>query len=275
MKLALVQLDIAWEDRAANLSAAAAFVQQAADDACDVVVFPETFTTGFSMNVGEIAEPAGGPTGRWLSEVARKHGMNVIAGFVVSGEVEEAPRPPGSPYEPSGRAWGSDNARGRNTAVVCDRKGKRIAKYVKMHPFTFAGEDEHYVAGDGPVCFEIDNVPCSVFICYDLRFPEAFRRVARSAHVVFVIANWPAARQEHWTALLKARAIENQCFVVGVNRIGIDGNGLEYAGGSAVYDPTGGLVCEGGPDEPYLAADIAPAAAAAVRKEFPFLDDMR
>lgn len=252
MKLALVQLNSVWEDRPANLRRAEEFVRQAAEADCDVIVFPETFTSGFSMNIPAAADNSGETTA-FLAKQAQQYHIHIIAGFA--------------------EAAGNDKA--RNVATAHDRKGVLLAHYTKIYPFSYAQEDRHYLAGTDPVTFDIDGVPASVFICYDLRFPEVFRRVARDVHLIFVIANWPCARKQHWDLLLQARAIENQCFVVGVNRIGNDPHGLDYPGSSQILDPMGTIICNGDETEEWLMAEIAPALVTQTRSTFPFLQDMR
>ena len=254
MKIALIQLDIAWESKKANYERAKSFVKRASEEKCDVVVFPEMFNTGFSMNISAIAENDDGETNSVLSEIAKKYDIYLIAGFPVKEQDEE---------------------KGRNIAVVYDRRGIRIAAYTKIHPFSFSGEDKYYIAGNDTIIFNIDGIPCSIFICYDLRFPEVFRKVAQDVHAVFVIANWPASRKDHWETLLKARAIENQCFVIGVNRTGTDGNGITYPGASHIFDPLGNDILCGGEKEEFLTGNTNPAEVAEVRSRFPFLKDMR
>lgn len=254
MKVALVQLNSAWEDKKANLERAGAFVSKAAGEGCSIVVFPEMFSTGFSMNVAAVAEEGYGETASLLSGLAKKHSINVIAGFAIKAPGDE---------------------KGRNMAAVFNKKGLPHATYTKIHPFSFAGEDKHYIAGNRTAIFDIDGMPSSVFICYDLRFPEVFRKVARDALAVFVIANWPSGRKGHWEALLKARAIENQCFIIGVNRTGADGNGIQYPGASSVIGPSGDVLCSGNETDEFLTCELDPAEAAAVRAQFPFLDDMK
>ncbi|MCL4455984.1 MAG: carbon-nitrogen family hydrolase [Nitrospirae bacterium] len=254
MKIALIQLNIAWEAKEENYKRAEFFAEKAFHERCDIIVFPEMFNTGFSMNVSGIAESGHGKTDSVLSEMARKYGIYIIAGFPVKEPAEE---------------------KGRNMAAVYDRDGRRIAAYTKMHPFSFLDEDKYYAAGEDTVTFDIDGMTCSVFICYDLRFPETFRKVAEKVHAIFVIANWPASRKEHWEPLLKARAIENQCFVIGVNRTGTDGNGIYYHGASRVFDPSGNAVCSGNEKDEFLACEFNPAEAVEIRLRFPFLKDMR
>jgi len=254
MKIALIQMDTAWESKKANYAKAENFFRKAARKSCDIIVFPEMFNTGFSMNISAIAEDERGETSQVLSELAKKYGLNVIAGF--------AAKKPG-------------RKKLRNLAVAFDRKGSVIATYAKMHPFSFAKENKYFSSGNTRVIFHIEGVPASFFICYDLRFPEIFRDIARGVQAIFVLANWPDSRREHWETLLKARAIENQCFVIGVNRTGKDGNGIRYPGASHVYDPMGNDICFGGPKEQFIACEIDPETVTKVRSRFPFLEDMR
>jgi predicted amidohydrolase len=254
MKIALIQLNIAWESKEENYKRAELFAKKAAEEKCDVVVLPEMFNTGFSMNVPVIAEDENGQTNSVLSEIAKKYGIYLIAGFSVKKQNED---------------------KARNIAAVYDRNGRRIAAYTKIHPFSFADEDKYYIAGSDPVIFSIDNILCSVFICYDLRFPEVFRKVAKNVQAIFVIANWPASRKDHWETLLKARAIENQCFVIGVNRTGTDGNGIHYSGTSHIFDPSGSDILCGNDKEEFLTGQINPSETAEIRLRFPFLKDMR
>ncbi|ETR71322.1 MAG: carbon-nitrogen hydrolase family protein [Candidatus Magnetoglobus multicellularis str. Araruama] len=252
MKIASIQMDIAWENKQENLRKAAQFIHSAKNDGCDIVVFPELFNVGFSMNINAFCEPGDGHTVSKLCELAKQFEINVIAGYP-----EKA------------------NTKARNVAISINRNGIVIGRYIKNHPFSFAHEDEFYEPGNNLVVFELDHVRCSMFICYDLRFPELFRMVAKNVALIFVIANWPEVRQHHWESLLKARAIENQCFIIGVNRTGKDGNDLIYAGGSHVYHPTGESLSRGGKNQTYLVTELNIDDVANVRKEFPFLEDMK
>ena len=254
MKMALIQMDIAWESKKANYAKAENYFRRAARESCDIIVFPEMFNTGFSMDISAIAEDERGETSQVLSVLAKKYGLNVIAGF--------AAKKPG-------------RKKLRNLAVAIDRKGSAIATYAKMHPFSLAKEDKYFSAGNTRVIFHIEGMPASVFICYDLRFPEIFRDIARGVQAIFVLANWPGSRKDHWETLLKARAIENQCFVIGVNRTGKDGNGIRYPGASHVYDPMGNDICSGGPKVQFIACEIDPETVTKVRSQFPFLEDIR
>ena len=248
MKTALIQLDIEWEDKEKNLSRIESFIKKAASDGCGVAVLPEMCITGFSMNTDITSELPNGPSQKKIAGFAEKYNINIIAGLVEKTGEKSA-----------------------NTAAVIDRTGNIIAKYAKNRLFDFAGEQKFHMPGISQEVFNIDRVPCSVFICYDLRFPELFRKVAKDVSVIFVIANWPAVRQKHWKALLKARAIENQCFIIGVNRTGTDGNGIEYSGGSAIFSPDGDIVSTPNPKEEYSVFEFDTDMVSEHRKKFPFL----
>jgi predicted amidohydrolase len=254
MNIALLQMNLEWEAKEANLIKAARFIVKAKEQGADIAVLPEMFTSGFSVKAQVLAEKEHGWTHDFLSAMARDNDLNLLAGYQVRRAGEK---------------------RARNVARAYDRTGRLLATYTKMHPFSYAEEDRNFLPGEGPVVFPLDGVPSSVFICYDLRFPEAFRQVAREAALVFVIANWPSSRSDHWTALLKARAIENQCLMVGVNRSGEDGNGLSYAGRSQVISPLGEELCACGETEEVLVCSTAPLDVERVRAEYPFMKDMR
>ena len=252
MNIALIQPDIIWEDPIANLERADAWLAEAARDNATVAVLPEMFSTGFSMNAHSVEGVQDVPAR--LASLARDNNISLIAGTAAASGTTPA---------------------GLNKALAFDPSGTLIAQYAKMHPFSFAGEDKHYAPGDAPVTFELGGQPSSVFICYDLRFPEVFRSVARRVSIIYVIASWPAARQEHWVTLLRARAIENQCYVVGVNRVGKDGSGISYAGGSCVFGPFGEVVLSTGQAEGIHQVEPDFALVEKVRTEYPFLEDMK
>jgi predicted amidohydrolase len=149
-----------------------------------------------------------------------------------------------------------------------------VTRYAKIHPFSFGGEHLHYAGGDRVVTVSVDGVRVTPLVCYDLRFPEPFRVAASDTDLFVVVANWPDQRREHWKTLLRARAIENQAFVAGVNRVG-DGDGLHYAGDSAAIAPLGETLAEGDDKERVLIADIEPEKGAKLRARFPALEDRR
>jgi predicted amidohydrolase len=251
LRIAAVQHDIVWEDRDANLAALAPLVAKAAGEGARLVLLTETFAVGFSMATDRTAEAEGGPTTAWLVDQAAHHGIWVGGSVPI-------------------RAEGAD--RPRNAFVLAGPDGE-VHRYDKRHPFSFGEEDEHFEAGDEALTVAIDDVRSSPAVCYDLRFADQFWAQAEGTDLYVVVANWPSPRQHHWRALLIARAIENQAYVVGVNRVGDDGLGVAHVGGSVVIDPMGQVVAEAGADETVLVADIDPRTVAEVRARFPFLQD--
>jgi predicted amidohydrolase len=209
------------------------------------------FATGFSMDVARIAEPADGPTHRFLADRARAHQACVVGGLVTPAR----------------------DGKGRNEAVVFDPAGRELARYAKLRPFSLGGESAHFLAGEQPVVFDWGGFRIAPFICYDLRFPELFRAAVRQGADLFVvIANWPAVRAEHWSTLLRARAVENQAYVVGVNRCGRDPQ-HEYAGGSLIVDPTGQVLATAASEPCVLTAELHVEIVRGWRHTFPALAD--
>lgn len=252
MKVAAVQMDIDWEQPIENLRTAAASIAEAADLGVRLVVLPEMFSTGFSMRTARTAEPPGGPIERFCGDQARKHGLYLLGTKAARFE-----------------------KRAHNAAVLFGPDGKPLAYHAKVHPFTFAGEHEHFSAGGDLAVTPVDEFHLSTAICYDLRFPELFRALAfRGADLIVVPANWPRERVTAWSQLLVARAIENQCYVIGVNRVG-SGGGLHYDGRSAVVDPLGEVLATAQGRAALVLADLDPEHLRTVRRELPFLRDAR
>jgi predicted amidohydrolase len=253
MKLICCQFDIAWENKPANHDKVRRLLDQARPSRGSLVILPEMFATGFSMNVAVINDSVTHETRDFLSRLAADYGV-----YVVGGLVETAP-----------------DGRGRNECAVFSPAGDELARYCKMHPFTFGGEADHYIAGDSVRTFQWHEFTVAPFICYDLRFPEIFRLAVRQgANLYIVIANWPAPRIHHWTALLQARAIENQAYVAGANRCGADPK-LSYPGRSSIIDPRGTILAEAESAEGVIAAEADYQALVSYRQELPFLQDMR
>lgn len=253
MRVAAVQHDITWCDRDANFEHIAELVAGAA--ACDarLVVLTEMFSTGFATDRPDLAEPEGGPSSRFLAEQARTHGI------WLGGSCPEAPD--------------DGDPRPFNTFVLASPDGA-LHRYRKLHPFTHGGEGEHFRAGDRLVTVDVDGFRTSLFICYDLRFADEMWEVAERTDLYLVPASWPASRRSHWTALLQARATENQAYVVGCNRVG-SGGGVEYQGDSCVVDPFGELLATASHTESILLADISTERVAEVRDRYRFLQDRR
>ncbi|GAB4563915.1 MAG: amidohydrolase [Haliangiales bacterium] len=252
MLIAALQTDIAWEAPEQNFERLRPRVRAAASAGAKLIVLPEMFACGFSMNAAAIQEPEDGPSARFLGEMAAEHQV------WITGSLPEL---------------GEGAARPRNTMLVAGPDGERH-RYHKLHPFTFAREHEHYDAGRERVTVTVEGVRLSLFICYDLRFADEFWAQAEDTDAYLVVANWPARRRQHWRTLLRARAIENQAYVVGVNRVGV-GDDIPYAGDSAIIDPWGETLVEATKDPTMLLADIDPGRVREARTKFPFLRDRR
>jgi predicted amidohydrolase len=253
VKVAAVQHDVVWQDREANFAHLSPLIAGAAGAGARLVVLTEMFSTGFGMDTDQRAESFDGPTSQFLQKQAEA--LDVW----VCGSIAEGP--------PSG------DGLPRNTLVLAGPTGE-VHRYDKIHPFSYSGEHERYGAGDRFVTVEVEGTRLSLFVCYDLRFANEFWAVAADTDCYVVVANWPEARRHHWRSLLVARAIENQAYVVGVNRVG-DGGGLSYVGDSAIIDPLGETLAYGAKTEALLVAEVDPALVVATRQRFPFLADRR
>jgi omega-amidase len=259
MKVAAVQHDVVWEDRAATLRRLEPLVGTAAAAGARLVVLTEMFPTGFSMDAARVAEPEGGPATAWLA------GRAAAEGVWLGGSVA---------IWPAGTDPGAPGARAVNRFLLAGPDGS-LARYDKLHPFSYAGEHEHYAAGaERGIVLDVDGVRVAPFVCYDLRFADEFWDLAPAVDCYVVVANWPTARRAHWQALLVARAIENQAYVVGVNRVG-EGDGIPYSGDSRVVAPSGEVLAGAAEIETVLLAEVDPAVVAATRARYPFLADRR
>lgn len=250
MKVAVVQHDIVWEDKPANFARLSPQIEAAAAAGARLVVLSETFSTGFSMNVERTAEPEGGPSSQFLVDRAVAHGVWVC------GSCPEVAAQGEPPY---------------NTLVLAGPDGT-VHRYRKIHRFGYGGEDGSFSAGTERVTVEVEGLRVSLFVCYDLRFADDWWAVAPDTDVYLCVANWPDARRAHWSALLRARAIENQAYVVGCNRVGTGGT-LAYAGDSAIVDPLGETLASGAGTEALLVAEVTADRVAEVRAALPFLAD--
>jgi predicted amidohydrolase len=247
-----IQHDIVWENPEANFGRLAPVIHGAASEGARLVVLTEMFATGFSMKTDRVSEPVDGPSVQFLREQARTNDVWVCA------TVPERFSPDAHPA---------------NQLVLAAPDGA-VHRYAKIHPFTYGREHDHYSAGANFLTVDIEGTRCSFFVCYDLRFADEFWALAEQTDCYVVPANWPAARREHWLALLRARAIENQAYVVGVNRVG-DGGRLHYCGDSMIVDPFGEIVAQASDAEATISANIDPERVRAVRAGYPFLQDRR
>lgn len=217
MRIALVSLNQSWEDKKANLDLCEIYTQKASDQNVDLIVFPEMTLTGFSNNIDLTAEDfENSETVKSFSILAKEFKIGIVFGMVAK-----------------------DTNKALNKSIFVDKHGKVLGDYSKVHPFSFAGEDKYFNAGSKLSVVHFENINIGLTICYDLRFPELYSGLAKHCDLIVNIANWPSKRVDHWNTLLKARAIENQLFIAGVNRTGIDDNGLEYYESSNVFNANG------------------------------------
>jgi omega-amidase len=253
MHIAAVQLDIQWEDRPATHARVRKLLERAEIPAGTLIVLPEMFDVGFSMNTATTDPGADSTSERFLREMAAEKNVVMLASVVArTGEGKLA-----------------------NEAVAFSPSGEELVRYRKMQPFTPPGEHVHYPAGTEQASFRWQDVRIAPFICYDLRFPELFRPAAKEgAELIVVVANWPYMRSEHWVRLLQARAIENLCYVLGVNRCGKDPS-FQYDGRSSLFDPQGDEIFQLGGEEQVRVAQIDPEKVRSWREQFPALRDIR
>lgn len=247
LSVSLIQTATRWHDPAANRALFDAHLAEVPDEAA-LVVLPEMFSTGFTMAAREVAEPMSGPTVTWLRSRAQALGKTLCGSVVI---------------EEGGACY--------NRFVWMPPDGRAVT-YDKRHRFRMAGEHEHYAAGDGRPSITLGDWRVRAAVCYDLRFPVWLRNRG-DYDLLVVVANWPAARQTAWSTLLRARAIENLAYTVGVNIVGTDGAGIEYRGGSVVYDSEGTALLDAGDAPGVFTVTLDGAALQAHRLRFPAWQD--
>jgi omega-amidase len=250
MRALLVQLDIAWENKPANFTRVRQLLATHAPSPGSLVVLPEMFATGFSRDVNATRQSNPPECDEYLGSLAREFDCCVIGGVISVGR----------------------DGLARNEAVAFGPNGL-MARFAKIHPFR--REQEVHAPGDEVVTFSWAGFKIAPLVCYDLRFPESFRTAAQlGASLMVVIANWPVARIDHWVTLLRARAIENQAFVIGVNRCGRDPE-FDYTGRSLVVDPHGAVLVDAGDGEKVVTSELDPVVVSIWREDFPALKDAR
>ena len=247
LKTLLVQARIRWKDPAENRAHLQSLVEQSAED-FDLVVFPETFTTGFLGDSDLPEEDMDGPSVKWMRAIAAGNDIAVAGSIVIM-----------------------ENGQRYNRLVFVTPEG-RVEQYDKRHLFAFGGENKRYTAGESRVVVSYRGWRICLQICYDLRFP-AWCRNRNDYDLMLLVANWPARRVHHWLSLLEARAIENQAWVIGLNRVGKDGNGLQYPGRSVVFDPLGATTTDLGDQECTQIVTLDLDLLSQVRTDFPFQND--
>ncbi|WP_435139928.1 amidohydrolase [Formosa sp. A9] len=248
LKIALIQTDLVWEQPQANISALTQHIE-AIREAVDLIVLPEMFSTGFTMNAQAQAETMDGPTVTWMQNQALSKQTAILGSLVIT-----------------------ENEQYFNRLVFVYPNGE-ITTYDKRHTFTLAGEDKVYTTGETRVITYYKGWRLFPLICYDLRFP-VWSRFQDDYDVLLYVANWPKPRIQAWDTLLRARAIENMSFSIGVNRVGTDAKGHEYVGHSAVYNPLGEVMSSFLPKENGIRIVVLHHnELVAVREQFKFLDD--
>ena len=244
------QLDPAWEDKASNFESLTSLLSERTIEPRSLIVLPEMFATGFSMDFAKVAEtPEESPTLDFLSNLARQYQSAILAGMVLNREGVLT-----------------------NDAILIDSSGQVVGDYAKIHPFSPSGEKDAGSSGSWVRTMPLDDWTLAPFVCYDLRFPEIFRLATPAAELLIVLANWPSPRVEHWVTLLRARAIENQSYVIGVNRSGSDPN-LDFPGQSLIIDPKGEVLAHAGDSVEVLSATLDLAAVTQWRSDFPASND--
>lgn len=250
MVIGIAQMNMTWENIEENMKKAEGFIKKASENKADLILFPEMALTGFTMNINKLLLSEEEII-NWIRKNAVDNNINIGLGFAV--KVDD---------------------KGKNKYIIISKKGEVLADYTKVHPFSYGGEDEKYYNGDKICICKIDEFKISPFICYDLRFPEIFQIASKEAQIITVAASWPKSREEHWITLLKARAIENQCYVIGINRTGA-GGALQYNGASMFISPDGEILNEISNKEVLIIENLEIEKIAEVKDKFDIKKDRR
>jgi predicted amidohydrolase len=217
MKISLVSLNQVWQNKEKNLQKITKIIKYASQNKVELIAFPEMTLTGFSNDVSLLSEDEKDSFSiKSFSNLAKNYNIAIIFGMI-----------------------SSHGNKGLNRSLMIDKNGKIIGNYTKIHPFSFSNEDKFFISGEDLCIIDFHEFKIGLTICYDLRFPELYSALGKNCHIIFNIANWPKKRIDHWQTLLKSRAIENQIFIAGVNRKGVDGNNLQYQESSYCFDPSG------------------------------------
>lgn len=248
MKISIIQPDIAWEDKSRNFQKLYDLISPLYNKT-NLVILPEMFNTGFSMNPEELAESPAGETFGWMKSMAEKGNFGLCGSYIVKENMNFFNR------------------------FVFVAPGNEIRHYDKRHLFSMGGEDRLFSAGKSRLVFSFMGVRISPYICYDLRFP-VWSRNRNESDLIIYAANWPESRRNVWNTLLQARAIENLCYVAGSNRTGTDGTGISYCGESVIIDPRGWIISSAGTEtDCSVSADISMTELSDFRLKFPVMND--
>jgi omega-amidase len=248
MKISIIQSSLAWEDKPANFKNLGEIIKPLANKS-DLIILPETFNTGFSMNPVKLSENQNGETLEWMKHTAAEGNHGICGSYIVN-----------------------DNGRyfNRWVSVFPD---KETQFYNKRHLFSMGGEGKLLTPGDSRLVFTFRGFRISPYVCYDLRFP-VWSRSKNDCDLMIYAANWPEARREVWNTLLRARAIENQCYVAGANIIGTDGEGIKYCGESVIINPRGEVIASDSLNkEAVISADLSLEELNDFRNKFPVFND--
>lgn len=248
LKITVIQAELVWEDIEANLAEFGKHIDAIENDT-DLIILPEMFTTGFSMNPADLAQDMSGSSIEWLKEKSRQRNTDLVGSIIVKEDDKFFNR------------------------LVWAKPAGEILTYDKKHLFRMAGEEKVYRPGHKNITVELNGWNIRPFICYDLRFPLWTRNIGNQYDVAIFVANWPARRSGHWKLLLQSRAVENQCFVVGVNRVGTDGNGIPYSGDSSIIDPWGNILFQRSNAECTYTTSLSYEVLQSCREAFPFWMD--
>ncbi|MBX9785350.1 MAG: nitrilase family protein [Chitinophagaceae bacterium] len=271
LSFTLVQTKLHWENKEANLQMLEQKIKSI-QHPTQVVVLPEMFSTGFSMKPELLAEDMNGPTVEWMKRVAAENKIILTGSVIIKEEMVQAGDTVPTRYF-NRLIWMLPNG--------------QLAYYDKRHLFAFAGEDAHYTAGAKRLIASVNGIKINLQVCYDLRFPVWARQAPTSPpaplqrrgeqepeyDILIYVANWPERRKHAWRSLLQARAIENQCYVLGVNRVGDDGNGIYHSGNSMVVDAMGEVLYEKEHEEELHTITLSKNKLEEIRHKLPFLKD--
>lgn len=251
MKAALIQYSPVWEEPEENILKINDILNQQLSDE-QLIIFPELTLTGFTMKSKKFAEEWDGLGTKFFVELSKKYKKHIFAGIIER-----------------------DDDKIFNSLYHFDTSGIIAARYRKIHPFAYSKEDEHYDAGNETVRTKIDKTKIGLTICYDLRFPELYRLYGKEGtEIIINIANWPIQRIEHWKVLLRSHSIANQCFTIGVNRVGKDPD-YTYPGFSAVFDPMGNQIELVEEEERLISVEFDLNKVEETRAKLPFLKDLK
>ena len=248
LSFSLIQTALFWEDKAANLAMLAEKIRRI-EEYTEVIVLPEMFSTGFSMQPEKFAETMDGPTVEWMRILSAEKKAILTGSIIIK-----------------------DDEKYYNRLIWMLPNGE-LGYYDKRHLFAFAGEDQHYSAGNKRLIASVKGWKINLQICYDLRFPVWARQQGEEYDVLLYVANWPEKRNHAWKTLLTARAIENQCISVGLNRVGLDGNNIAHSGDSLIVGPLGEVLYHCAYEEDVFTISLQKEEITNARAQFPFWKD--